>query len=129
MSYYAKIVDAKVINVITAEESFFDTFVDETAGTWIETKMDGSIRKNYAGIGFSYDSTRDAFIPPQPYPSWSTLNTTTGFWEPPIPQPDLPDEDGPLRSFYTWDEDAYQADNTQGWVLNPPPEVPPHFNE
>jgi len=100
MSYYAKIVDAKVINVITAEESFFDTFVDETAGTWIETKMDGSIRKNYAGIGFSYDSTRDAFIPPQPYPSW-TLNEDTCLWNPPIPYPTDDNK-------YNWDEDQQQ---------------------
>jgi len=88
-----------------------------------------ALRANHPGIGWYYSSEHDIFYPPQPYPSWSTLNTTTGFWEPPIPQPDLPDEDGPLRSFYTWDEDAYQADNTQGWVLNPPPEAPPHFNE
>jgi hypothetical protein len=100
MAYYAKIVDAKVINVITAEESFFDTFVDETAGTWIETKMDGSIRKNYAGIGFSYDSTRDAFIPPQPYPSW-TLNEDTCLWNPPIPYPTDDNK-------YNWDEDQQQ---------------------
>jgi hypothetical protein len=102
MAYYAKIVDAKVINVITAEESFFDTFVDETAGTWIETKIDGSIRKNYAGIGFSYDSTRDAFIPPQPYPSW-ILNEDTCLWECPVAYPD----DG---NMYEWNETDQQWD-------------------
>ena len=101
MAYYAKIVDAKVINVITAEESFFDTFYDDTAGLWLETKMDGSIRKNYAGIGFSYDSTRDAFIPPQPYPSW-TLNEETCLWEAPAAYPD----DG---NKYNWNEE------TQAW--------------
>jgi hypothetical protein len=101
MAYYAKIVDAKVINVITAEESFFDTFVDETAGTWIETKMDGSIRKNYAGIGYTYDKTRDAFIPPQPFPSWA-LNEETCLWECPVAYP----EDG---NIYNWNEE------TQTW--------------
>lgn len=102
MAYYAKIVDAKVINVITAEESFFDTFVDETAGTWIETKIDGSIRKNYAGIGFSYDSTRDAFIPPQPFPSWG-LNEETCLWECPVAYPN----DG---NMYEWNETDQQWD-------------------
>ena len=63
MSYYAKIENNIVTKVIVAEADFFDTFVDDTAGQWLETKMDGSIRKNYAGIGFSYDSTKDAFIP------------------------------------------------------------------
>jgi hypothetical protein len=54
-------------------------------------------RKNYAGIGYTYDAIRDAFIPPQPYPSW-VLNETTCLWEPPIPHPD---GDG----MYTWDEE------------------------
>ena len=58
--------------------------------------MDGSIRKNYAGIGFSYDSTKDAFIPIQPYESW-TLNDTTCRWEAPATYPD----DGKV---YGWDE-------------------------
>ena len=103
MAHYAKIVDAKVINVITAEESFFDTFYDDAAGLWLETKMDGSIRKNYAGIGFSYDATRDAFIPPQPYPSW-TLNEDTCLWECPVA---YPNDD----KIYEWNED------NQEWEL------------
>ena len=102
MAYYAKIIDGKVTNVITAEESFFDTFYDDTAGTWLETKIDGSIRKNYAGIGFSYDATRDAFIPPKPYPSW-TLNETTCLWECPVAYPD----DG---NVYEWNETDQQWD-------------------
>ena len=96
MAYYAKIVDEKVTTVITAEESFFDNFYDDTAGTWLETKIDGSIRKNYAGIGFSYDATRDAFISPQPYPSW-TLNESTCQWQCPATYPD----DGKV---YIWNE-------------------------
>ena len=55
-------------------------------------------RKNYAGVGFTWDETRDAFIPPRPYPSW-TLNETTCLWQPPTP---YPDDDG----MYTWDEDT-----------------------
>ena len=54
-------------------------------------------RKNYAGIGYTYDEARDAFIPPKPYPSW-LLNEDTCLWECPVPYP----ADG---KFYTWDED------------------------
>ena len=102
MAIYAKVKNGIVEKVIVAEPEFFDTFVDDSAGTWIETKMDGSIRKNYAGIGFSYDSTRDAFIPPQPYPSW-TLKEDTCLWEAPIPYPD----DG---NMYEWNETNQEWD-------------------
>ncbi len=100
--YWAKVNTGTVQKVIVAEESFFETFVDDSAGQWLETKMDGSIRKNYAGIGFSYDATRDAFIPPQPYPSW-TLNEDTCLWECPVAYPD----DG---NMYTWNETDQQWD-------------------
>lgn len=62
-------------------------------------------RKNYAGIGYSYDPTRDAFIPPKPYPSW-VLNEDSCLWGPPMPMPD----DGQV---YDWDEDLV------GWVVTP----------
>lgn len=65
-------------------------------GTWIQTSYNGNIRKNYAGAGFTYDSQRDAFIPPQPYASW-VLDEATCLWNPPIAFP----EDGKR---YTWDE-------------------------
>ena len=100
--YWAKVNKGTVQKVIVAEESFFETFVDDSAGQWLETKMDGSIRKNYAGIGFSYDAIRDAFIPPQPYPSW-TLNEETCLWECPIAYPDDGNE-------YTWNETDQQWD-------------------
>ena len=100
--YWAKVNNSLVEKVIIAEVEFFDTFVDDSPGTWIETKMDGSIRKNYAGIGFSYDSTRDAFIPPQPYPSW-TLNEDTCRWECPVAHPN----DG---NIYEWNETDQQWD-------------------
>ena len=100
--YWAKINNGLVEKVIIANEDFFDTFVDDSAGTWLETKIDGSIRKNYAGIGFSYDSTRDAFIPPQPYPSW-TLDEDTCLWEAPTAHPD----DGKM---YNWNETDKQWD-------------------
>jgi len=55
-------------------------------GIWRQTSYNGNFRKNYAGIGYAYDSGRDAFIPPQPYPSW-TLNETTCQWNSPVPMP------------------------------------------
>lgn len=92
--------------MIVAEPEFFDTFVDNSPGQWIQTSYNTRggvhtnggtpLRKNYAGIGYSYDATLDAFIPPQEYPSW-TLNTETCLWEPPVP---MPTEGGPYR----WDE-------------------------
>lgn len=135
MSHYAKVVSGVVTKVIVAEAEFFDTFVDDSPGTWVKTSynMRGGVyydpatnapaadqsvitgdeareRKNYAGIGFNYDGT--GFYPPQPYNSW-TLNSTTYLWEAPIPYPDDDNR-------YQWDEDAYQADTadpkTAGWV-------------
>ena len=66
-------------------------------GDWKQTSYNNNIRKNYAGIGFTYDSSRDAFIPPQRYPSW-VLDETTCQWKAPV---DLPDE----TNFYIWNED------------------------
>ena len=81
-----------------------------------------AFRKNYAGIGYTYDAGRDAFIPPTPYASW-VLNETTCNWDAPIAMPSdagNEDADGVIIS-YAWDEDAHQADNTQGWVRVYPP--------
>jgi len=118
MAHFAKVVDGTVSQVIVAEPEFFDTFVDSSPGTWIQTSYntrggvhyspetgepDGGValRKNYAGIGFTYDATRDAFYAPQPYPSW-TLNETSCIWEPPVAYP----TDGER---YNWNEE------TQSW--------------
>ena len=73
-------------------------------------------RANYPGIGWYYNSEHDIFHPARPYASY-TLNTTTGMWDPPIPQPELTEAEVEAMSYYRWDEDAYQADNTTGWVL------------
>ena len=118
MAHYAKVTDGIVTKVIVAEADFFDNFVDDTPGQWIQTSynthggvhvLGGTpLRKNFAGVGFTYDANKDAFIPPKPYNSW-TLNETTCLWESPLPYP----TDG---SLYNWDESAYQADNTTGWV-------------
>ena len=77
-----------------------------------------AFRANYPGIGWYYNSEHDIFHPAKPegHDSW-TLNTTTGMWDPPIPKPDETLEQIRAANYYTWDEAAYQADNTTGWVL------------
>ena len=67
----------------------------------------------------SYNASLDAFVPPQPFPSW-TLNNTTAAYDPPLTEPTLTEEQITAGSYYVWDEDAYQADNTTGWVLTTP---------
>ena len=104
MTHFAKVQDGLVTQVIVAESEFFDTFVDSSAGEWIQTSYTGSIRKNFAGIGFTYDKDRDAFIKPKPFASW-ILNEDTCNWESPVPYP----ADG---NQYRWNEE------TQSWELN-----------
>ena len=73
-------------------------------------------RKNYAGLGYTYDPSRDAFIAPKPYASW-VLDEKTCLWSAPIPEPSdsgSKDDDNKFIK-YRWDEDAYQSDNTKGW--------------
>jgi hypothetical protein len=106
MAHYAKVNGGIVEQVIVAEAEFFDTFVDSSAGAWIQTSYnthggvhsDGGtpLRKNYAGIGMTYDAERDAFYSPQPYPSW-TLNDDSCIWEAPTAYP----TDGER---YVWNE-------------------------
>jgi len=133
MGHYAKIVDGTVVDVIRADAEFFETFVDESPGEWVKTSYNTrggmhydlnvgelsedqskAFRKNYATIGGKYDGT--GFYEAQPYASW-TLNSETYFWEPPIAMPELTQAEIDDNKIYDWDEDAYQADNTQGWVL------------
>ena len=75
------------------------------------------LRANYPSVGWYYNSEHDIFHPPKPYNSWTTLNTTTGMWEPPITKPDLTDSEIAAGKFYDWNETAYQSDNTVGWEL------------
>ena len=107
MSHFAKVTDGIVTQVIVAEPEFFETFVDSSPGEWIQTSYNTRggqhpegrpLRKNYAGIGYTYDRTRDAFIPPQPYPSW-TLNNDTCLWDCPVVYPN----DGKQ---YSWNEET-----------------------
>ena len=112
MSHFAKVLNGEVIQVIVAEPEFFDTFIDSSQGQWIQTSyntragvhlLGGTpLRKNYAGIGYSYDHERDAFIPPKPFSSW-TLNEQTCQWDAPTSYP----TDGKR---YYWDE------TTRAWV-------------
>jgi hypothetical protein len=74
----------------------YQWLIDNLGGTWIKTSYNGNIRKNYAGVGYSYDATRDAFIPPKPFDSW-TLNEDTCHWDAPTPYP----TDGKK---WSWDE-------------------------
>lgn len=112
MAHFAKVLNGTVVEVIVAEPDFFDSFVDTSPGEWIQTsyntkggvhELGGTpLRKNFAGIGYTYDSQRDAFIPPKPYASW-ILNEETCLWEPPTPYPNDGKE-------YNWNE------STTSWV-------------
>ena len=61
--------------------------MNSLGGTWVKTSYNATIRKNYAGVGYSYDTGRNAFIPPKPYESW-LLNEETCQWDAPKPRPD-----------------------------------------
>lgn len=110
MAHFAKVIDSVVVEVIVAEQDFIDALPD--AGSWVQTsyntfggehKLGGTpLRKNYAGIGFTYDSEKDAFIPPKPFASW-LLNEDTCLWTAPVAMPN----DGKV---YYWDE------TTTNWV-------------
>ena len=78
-------------------------------GNWVQTSYNNRIRKNYACIGYTYDKQLDAFIPPQPYPSW-ILNNETAHWEPPIPKPEITPEQSELEKEYKWNEESGQWD-------------------
>ena len=128
MAHFAKINASNIVtevivvsNDIATSESAGVTFINNlysTSDTWKQTSYNTQgnehslggtpFRKNYAGIGYTYDASNDAFIAPKPYNSW-VLNGSTYLWEAPVAKPD----DG---KFYAWDEDAYQDNNNNGWV-------------
>jgi len=110
MAHFAQLDENNVVtNVVVVADS--DTSIDGVEreevgvafltgilqGRWAQTSYNGRIRKNYAGIGYTYDETRDAFIPPKPYPSWILIEETC-LWEAPKPH----NKDGKT---YSWDED------------------------
>jgi len=122
VAHFAKIEDNIVVDIVVVnnedvedgdgveQESIGIAFLKNLFGNdteWVQTSYNNNFRKNYAGVGFTYDQTRDAFIPPQPYPSW-ILDEDTCCWDAPIPYP-LPEEkeafSGSFDHVYEWDED------------------------
>jgi len=102
MSHFAKIDNNNIVTeVIVAEQNFINSGAVGDSFLWVQTSYNNNFRKKYAGVGDTYDSALDAFIPPQPYPSW-TLNEDTCQWESPVA---YPDDD----KMYDWDEE------TQSW--------------
>jgi hypothetical protein len=111
MSHFAKVIDGIVTEVLVIEQDVIDTGLFGDPALWVQTSYNTyggqhpegrPLRKNYAGVGFTYDAERDAFIPPQPFASW-TLNEDTCLWAAPTPYPN----DGKP---YAWDE------GTLAWV-------------
>ena len=106
MTYFAKLDSENIVIFVTAGRAEDDgrefALFERTGDVYRQTYLDGSARFNYAGIGFTYDADRDAFIPPQPFPSW-VLDEATCLWVAPVPYPEDNKE-------YTWDEDS------QNWV-------------
>ena len=97
-------------------------------GNWKQTSYNNNIRGNYAGIGYKYHSgvatlgvgSTDVFLPAQPHASW-TISSTAAAWVSPLGDaPTLTDAEIAAGKYYAWDESAYQADNTTGWVLTTP---------
>jgi hypothetical protein len=101
MSHWAEIDENNIVlRVLVGNNSEPDegeAFMNSLGGTWVKTSYNGNIRKNYAGIGYTYDAGRDAFISPKPYESW-VLNEETCQWESPVPYP----TDGVM---YQWNEE------------------------
>ena len=112
MGHFAKVVNGKVEQVIVAEPEFFNTFVDTSPGTWLQTSYNTiggkhtqggtPLRGNYAGIGYTYDQANDVFYAPQPFASW-VLDQVDWTWKSPVAMP----EDGKP---YNWNE------ATTSWV-------------
>jgi len=112
MAHFAQVENGVVARVIVAEQDVIDSGI--FGHGWVQTSYNTHggvhpegrpLRKNYAGVGYAYDTTRDAFIPPQPYPSW-TLNEDTCLWDAPTAMP----TDGKM---YSWDE------ATLAWIETP----------
>ena len=114
MAHFAQVVNGIVAQVIVAEQDFIDSGAVGNPSDWVQTSYNTfggahrnggtPLRKNYAGIGFTYDTVRDAFYAPQPFPSW-VLDEATCYWNAPIAQPEnIPPTETEAGTFYTWDE-------------------------
>lgn len=102
MAHFAKLNNNIVTEVIVAEKDFINSGQVGDEFLWVQTSYNANFRKNYAGLGYTYDKIRDAFIPPKPFPSW-VLDEETCNWNSPVPMP----MDGKM---YTWNEE------TTNWV-------------
>ena len=113
MAHFAKIGKGNIVervevvsnDIATTEQAgieFLQNLYNDRA-VWKQTSYNGNIRKNFAGIGWKYDQTRDAFVSPQPYPSW-TLNETTCVWEAPVARPEYTQEQIDNGNRYNWNE-------------------------
>ena len=105
MAHWAEIDENNIVVRVTVGDNNdsngdegYQWLIENLGGTWIKTSYNGNIRKNFAGIGFTYDEERDAFITPKPYDSW-TLEEETCQWKSPIEYP----TDG---NIYYWDEET-----------------------
>jgi len=119
MAYFAKLGTGNIVeNVISInnavitdangveQEQLGVDFINKlynTRDVWKQTSYNNNIRKNYAGIGYTYDQQRDAFIPPKPFNSW-ILNEDTCRWEAPVAMPELTQEQIDNRNYYAWNE-------------------------
>jgi hypothetical protein len=120
MAHFAKlgvgnIVEQVIVvsnDIVTTEQAGVD-FINKlynTRDVWKQTSYNNNIRKNFAGIGYQYDQTRDAFIAPKPYTSW-ILNEDTCRWEAPVAKPTLTQEQIDNNNYYNWNE------TIQNWEL------------
>jgi hypothetical protein len=120
MAHFAKLGKGNIIeqvvvvsnDIATTEQAGVEFLQNlyNTRDVWKQTSYNGNIRKNFAGIGFKYDQTRDAFIPPKPYNSW-ILNEETCLWDSPVAKPTLTQEQIDNESGYKWNEE------NQSWDL------------
>ena len=104
MSHFAEIKDGVVQRVIVAEQDFINSGLVGDSFNWVQTSYNHNFRKQYAGIGYTYDKVNEVFISQQPYPSWNLDSNHD--WQPPTPYPD----DG---NKYEWNESNQSWDAVQ----------------
>jgi len=137
MAHFAKIDENNVVTqvIVVANEDTTDTngveveeigvaFCKKLLGAetnWKQTSYNNNFRVRYAGIGYSYNAELNAFIPPSPFPSWVLVEETADWVSPLGAAPTLTEEQITSRSFYRWNEEELEWDNTTGWVLETPP--------
>lgn len=102
MAHFAKVEDGIVTQVIVAEKDFINTGIVGDEFNWVQTSYSGSFRGKFAGVGDTWDSVNQVFMPPQPYPSW-VFDKDKYEWEAPVAKPDE-------TKMYSWDE------STTSWV-------------